>query len=144
MTGQVRSVAAHFLCLQKTTEQNTLKASMSSGTNEQHTNCCNGRSLVVDVFGTHVLDGLSIDSLLRHRNTLHDVKHSHPVYVSFTPVFPLPLNQLKLHIYCQPMRYQLRTERQDELFMHTGAATRLLIQIQHFPGVKVPLHGFFF
>lgn len=49
---------------------------MSSGTNEQHTNCCNGRSLVVDVFGTHVLDGLSIDSLLRHRNTLHNVKHS--------------------------------------------------------------------
>lgn len=34
---------------------------------KQHTNCCNSWSLVEDIFGTHVLDGLSIDSLLRGR-----------------------------------------------------------------------------
>lgn len=30
-----------------------------------HTNCCNGRSLVEDVFGAHVLDGLGIDGLMK-------------------------------------------------------------------------------
>lgn len=30
---------------------------------QQHTNCCDGRSLVEDVFGAHVLDGRGINSL---------------------------------------------------------------------------------
>lgn len=34
---------------------------------QQLTNCCDGRSLVEDVFGAHVLDGLGINSLLRGR-----------------------------------------------------------------------------